>query len=137
VLLVDEPIGVDRHARSRLVRHGIDLAKGFPVAHKPACVIVASRIVLGDEDVPSLRQLSEGRGVPVIRFLLDQERTPPPVAPSNTPVPPKPSSSNAATSLARQRTWAYARSPMCHPKKRKQPRADCLLWLFSDIDVFR
>jgi hypothetical protein len=74
LLLVDEPIGVYRHARSRFVHHGIDFSKGFPIAHKPACVIVASRIVLADEDVPSLRQLSQGRGVAIIRFLIDQER---------------------------------------------------------------
>jgi hypothetical protein len=73
LLLVDEPIGVYRHARSRFVHHGIDFSKGFPVAHKPARVIVASSIVLGDEDVPSLRQYSQGRGVAVIRFLIDQE----------------------------------------------------------------
>src|ERR1039457_1386353 len=63
-----------RYARSRFVHHGIDFSKGFPIADKPACVIVASRIVLGDEDVPSLRQLSQRRGVAVIRLLIDQER---------------------------------------------------------------
>jgi hypothetical protein len=56
------------------VHHGIDFSKGFPIAHKPGGVIVSSRIVLGDEDVSSLRQFSQGRGVAVIRFLIDQER---------------------------------------------------------------
>src|SRR5439155_18161462 len=41
---------------------------------KPACVKVASRIVLGDENVPSLCQISQRRGVAVIRLLVDQER---------------------------------------------------------------
>src|ERR1035437_8384183 len=48
--LVDEPIGVYRHATSRFVHHGIDFSKGSPIAHKAACVIVASHIVLADED---------------------------------------------------------------------------------------
>ncbi len=42
LLLVDEPLGVYRNARSRFVHHGIDFSKGFSIAHKPACVIVAS-----------------------------------------------------------------------------------------------
>ena len=71
---VDKPTGIYRHARSRFVHHGNDFSKGFPVAHKPARVIVASRIVLGNEDVPSLRELLQGRGVAIIGFLIDPER---------------------------------------------------------------
>ena len=52
---------------------------------------------LGDEEVPSLSQLSQGRGVAVIRFRIDQERHPS-GSPFQYSCSPKPSSSNAATS---------------------------------------
>src|ERR1035441_9151564 len=74
LLPVDEPVGIYRHARPRFVHHGIDFSKGFPIAHNLPFVLPASPMVLGYEDVPSLRQLSQGRGVAVIRFLIDQER---------------------------------------------------------------
>src|SRR6266852_4934843 len=73
LLLVDEPIGVYCYARSWFVHHGINLGKGFPVAHKPGCVVVSSCIMLGNEDVPLLSQLPQRRGVAVVGFLVDEE----------------------------------------------------------------
>src|SRR5713226_3456902 len=74
LLLVDEPIGVHCNARSRFVDHSIDLGKGVSVACKPGCVVLSSCIMLSDEDVPFLSQLSQGRGVAVVGLLVDQQR---------------------------------------------------------------
>src|SRR5712692_9969048 len=134
LLLVDEPIGVYCHARSRFVHHGIDLGKRFSVARKPGCVVLSSCIMLGDEDVPLLSQLPRRRGVAVVGFLVDEERyslrqTLPILLFTKTQFLERCHVFGATDDLCV--------CPISHVSslKQKQPRADSPLWLFFPISM--
>ena len=64
LLLIDRTVGVYCHAWPWFVEHRIDAG----------CVVVSSCIVPSDEDVPSISQLPQRRGMAAVGSLVHQER---------------------------------------------------------------